>query len=165
MDRAEHSFGVFKPVGYIVISFPSATQADDAGRALQGAGVGDIRRFSDREMILQIDADMARASPLAAVGQELNLVKAHRALAERGYHWLVVPAADAAAATRIADRVRPLGAESAQLYGHFIIEELIQHATDLPQVGESPDRGLDAQTPSGKTAERADLRPAPEASR
>ena len=44
-------------------------------------------------MLAQIDEDMSRASPLAAIGQELNLVKAHRALAERGYHWLVVKAA------------------------------------------------------------------------
>ena len=35
----------------------------------------------------------------------------------------------------------------------------IEQPGQLPQVGESPDRGLDASTPSGREVERADLRP------
>jgi hypothetical protein len=35
--------------------------------------------------------------------------------------------------------------------GHVVIE----HIDDEPQVAESPDRGLDAQTPSGREGERA----------
>lgn len=160
-EHESTSFGVFKPVGHVVISFASAAQADAAARALHdelGMAPTEIRRFSDREMITQIDHDLAQASPLAAIGQELNLVKAHRALAERGYHWLVVPARADERAEQVAACVRPHGAERAQHYGHFIIVELIEHATDLPQVGESPDRALDAQTPSGTEAERDELR-------
>ena len=156
------SFGVFKPVGHVVISFPTAEQAGAAHQALQHLGVAAdaIRPYTDSQMLNQIDEDLARASPLAAVGQELNLVKAHRVLAERGYHWLVVRASDDQEAVRVADCARPFGAEHAQQYGNFIIVELIEHASDLPQVAESPDRGLDAQTLSGTEAERADLRPA-----
>jgi hypothetical protein len=86
-----HSFGVFKPVGHVVISFPDAAAADRAETALATLGLkpGAVRRYSDREMLRQIDADITRASPIAAVGQEMNLVLAHRALAERGYHWLL----------------------------------------------------------------------------
>lgn len=159
MEREESvSFGVFKPVGHVVISFPGRREADEAAAALAAMGVADadVHRYTDQEMLAQIDEDMARASPLAAIGQELNLVKAHRALAERGYHWLVVKADDELA-QRAADTVKPLGAERAQLYGSFIIEELIEHSTDLTQVGESPDRRLDAQTPSGDEGERADM--------
>ena len=155
------SFGVFKPVGHVVVSFPSAAQAEAAAAALArqlGLQGNAVRYFSDREMLTQIDLDVSRASPLASIGQELNLVKAHRELAARGYHWLLVRVADDAAASLVADCVRPLGAERAQHYGHFIIDELIEHASDLPQVGESPDRALDAQTPSGTEAERAGLR-------
>lgn len=165
MSQQDHptSFGVFKPVGHVVISFPSAEQAGAGRSALDGLGLeaGAIRPYTDREMLMQIDEDLAQASPLAAVGQELNLVKAHRALAERGYHWLVVRARDDEEARRIADTVKPLGAERAQQYGRFIIVELIEHATDLDQVAESPDRGLNAQTPSGSEGERAELRPPP----
>lgn len=157
-DEQPVSFGVFKPVGHVVISFPGAEEADAAVQALAGLGVsgGDVHRYTDTQMMAQIDEDLERASPLAAIGQELNLVKAHRALAERGYHFLVVKADDDLA-RRVADTVKPLGAERAQLYGSFIIEELIEHSTDLPQVGESPDRRLDAQTPSGDEGERAEM--------
>ncbi|MBK1686408.1 hypothetical protein [Rubrivivax gelatinosus] len=161
MDREERSFGVFKPEGHVVISFPSAAQADAAQAALQPLALpaDELRRYSDAQMLARLDEDLAHASPLAALGQEMNLAKAQRELAARGYHWLVVKAGDDEFAQRIAAAVRPHGAERAQLYGRFLIEELIEHPGDLPQVAESPDRGLDAQTRSGEEGERADLRP------
>jgi hypothetical protein len=164
MDTDEQlSFGVFKPVGHVVISLPTAAHADAAAARVLEAGLGasEVRRYTDAEMIRQIDHDRQRASPLASIGQELNLVLAHRALAERGYHWLVVHAPDDALAQRVADIARDCGAERAQSYGHFIIEELIVRDSDQPQVGESTDRGLDAQTVSGREEERADAPTAP----
>jgi hypothetical protein len=164
MASDERSFGVFKPVDHVVISFASAERADAAAQALAEAGLqGEptVRRLTDRQMLAQIDQDLQKASSLAAVGQEVNLVKAHRALAERGYHWLVVHAPDADLARRVAQIVREHGAERAQRYGNFIIEELIEHEHDKPQVAESPDRGLDAETPTGEEAERARLHAEP----
>lgn len=159
------AFGVFKPVGHLLISFPSDASAREGQEAVQRLGIadGDIHTYTNREMLAQIDADLDRASPLAAIGQELNLVKAHRVLAERGYHWLLVKADGDDDARRIADACREAGAERAQHYGRFIIEDMIQHPDDLPQVNESPDRGLDARTPSGLEAERAQLRTATDA--
>ncbi len=156
------SFGVFKPVGHTVISFPSADQADEARTALGGLGIdGDaIRGYTDVEMLSQIDRDIQAASPLASIGQEMNLVLAHKALAEDGYHWLIVHTPEDELARQVAECVKPLGAERAQLYGRFIIEELITHADEPAQVAESPDRHLDAATPSGREDERAQLRPA-----
>ena len=141
------SFGVFKPVDHVVISLPDAQSAERAAQAIGQAGVqaGAIRRYTDREMIVQIDHDMQHASPLASIGQEMNLVKAHRELAERGFHWLVVRAEDDDQASAIAQAAERCGAERAQHYGRFIIEELIDRDNGLNQVGESPDRGLDAQ--------------------
>jgi hypothetical protein len=158
MQSEAHSFGVFKPVGHVVISLPDAQRADDASRAIAALGLAPeaVHRFTDREMLARIDEDLRHASAAAAIGQELNLVKAHRALAERGYHWLVVRAADGAQARRIAEAAQRCGAERAQHYGRFIIEELIERPDDLAQVAESPDRELDAQTPSGQEAERAE---------
>jgi hypothetical protein len=158
----ERSFGVFKPVGHVVISFASAQQADATADALRSAGFSSdaLRRLTDREMLAHIEQDLQRASPLAAVGQELNLIKAQQALAQRGYHWLIVHAPHDADARRAGDIAREHGAERAQRYGAFIIEELIEHSTDKAHVAESPDRGLDAETPSGDESERARLRPA-----
>ena len=155
------TFGVFKPVGHVVISFPTADEARQTARELGPLGVeGDAVRFlTDREMLAQIDSDLENASPLAGVGQELNLIKAHQALAERGFHFLVIRVKDDEQAAAVADCAKAHGAERAQNYGHFIIEELISHPDDMPQVFESPDRGLDPQTPSGEEAERAEVRP------
>jgi hypothetical protein len=160
----QHAYGVFKPTGHVVISFPGAQQADAAAQALAAIGVdGDaVRRLSDREMLAQTARDLQHGDALASLGQEMNLVKAHRALAELGYHWLIVRAPGDAQAQRVAELAREHGAERAQAYGRFVIEELIEHDTDEPQVAESPDRGLDAQTPSGTEAERARLRPPPD---
>lgn len=159
---APRSFGVFKPVGHVVISFPEAGQAVRAGQALAALGLPDaaVHHYSDREMLSQIDDDIAHASPIAAIGQEMNLVLAHRALAARGYHWLVVQVGSDDQATRVARAAEGCGAERAQHYGHFIIEELIERPGDMPQVAESPDRGLDAQTPSGKETEAAAMKKA-----
>lgn len=165
MASTDHrAYGVFKPVDHMVVSFPSAAMANAGRAALAALSVppADIRPYTDHEMLVQIDADIERASPLASLGQELNLVKAHRALAERGYHWLVVRVDNDEAAREVADALKAQGAERAQRYGRFIIEEMIEHAGDLAQTRESPDTGLDARTPSGLEAERAKMRPAPE---
>jgi hypothetical protein len=144
------SFGVFKPVGYVVISFPDQATADAAALALQGIGLHGqaVRALSDKQMLAQIERDLAQASPLAAMGQELNLVLAHRDLAEKGSHWLIVHAPDDDLAAKVAELASQHGAQTAQSYGRFIIEELIDSPDDLPQVSESPDRGLDLPKPA-----------------
>jgi hypothetical protein len=151
------SHGVFKPVGHVVISFPSAQDQQQAAHALRAMGLADddITPYSAAEMKNQVDTDLQRATALASMGQELNLIKAQGELASLGYHFLIVHATDDELARRVAGTVRPFGAERAQYYGNFVIEELIEHSDDEPQVAESPDRGLDAQTPSGREGERA----------
>ena len=144
-DDRPTSFGVYKPVDHLVIAFPQADQAGAAAEALRGLAVelSDIHVFSDTQMVTQVAEDLKNASPLAAIGQEINLLRAHGELAERGYHFVVVKAQDDAQARRITETVRQHGAERAQYYGHFIIEEMIDPEAHRPQVAESPDRGLD----------------------
>ena len=158
MDKQEtpHAFGVFKPVGHVVASFPPGTDLAEVVRALSDAGFKepDVARYSAREMIEQVERDEAKVTPLASLGQELNLVKAHRALAEQGYGFVVVHAPRREQAERVAEVVGRFGAERAQHYGRMIIEELIEHRGDTPQVAESAARGLDAQTPSGREQDR-----------
>lgn len=139
------AFGVFKPVGHIVIAFRSAADQQAAAQALlqQGFAASALVRFTPDEMKNQVDADMAAASALASLGQELNLVKAHRALAESGCSFLVVHAPDDDLAERVAAVARTMQAVAAQRYGRFIIEELIDQAPDQAQLFESPERGLD----------------------
>lgn len=147
------SYGVFKPIGHIVISFPPGTDLDRVEQALAPLQV-EITRYSAAEMWRQIEDDMERAGALASIGQEMNLIKAHRELAKSGYVWLVVKADDDDQAQAIAGIAKDAGAERAQHYGRFIIEELIHHGDEPTQMPESPEHDLDAETPSGQEIER-----------
>ncbi|WP_343629231.1 hypothetical protein [Roseateles sp.] len=140
------SFGVYKPVDHLVISFPASPEAGQAAAAIAAAGVdpSDIHTLDDQDMLAQVEHDLAQASPLAAIGQEINLLRSHGELARRGYHFLVVKARDDNQAREIAEIARRNHAERAQYYGHFIIEEMLEPEGGRPQVAESPQRGLDA---------------------
>lgn len=151
-DKRPEAFGVFKPVGYVIVAFKSASDMAGAADALADAGFGadECIRYTPEAMVQQADRDIADASALASLGQELNLVKAHRALAEQGHSFLAVHAPDDDETRRVADIVRRFDATRAQKYGRFMIEELIEVGSDQAQVAESPDRGLDPQTRSGR---------------
>jgi hypothetical protein len=144
------AFGVTKPVGYVIVSFPSEDEARAAMPELRSAGFGDedVRYYSPAQMKAQAEVDIRNAGILARIGQELNLVKAHRELAEAGHAFLTVKAPEEEQARRVAEIARRHGADRAQKYGRLIIEELIEPGTGERQVAESPDRGLDPQTPS-----------------
>lgn len=146
------AYGVFKPVGHVVLSFASGEDLQSAAVALRDGEFADdeMTVYSPQAMLAQADADIERAGPAASLGQELNLVRAHRELAAKGYHFLVVRASSDDQAEAIAAVARRFNAERAQRYGHLIIEELVEPGNGEPQVAESPDRGLDAQTRSGR---------------
>jgi len=155
MDKSSppKSFGVFKPVGHTVIAFQDGAAMELAAGALveQGVEEASLFRYTSGEMTAQVESDLLTASPMAAVGQELNLVKAHRALAQEGCSFLVVYAPDEAQ-TKIVDVVvQTHHARAAQRYGRMMIEELVETEEGETQVFESPDRGLDIDTPVSKT--------------
>lgn len=139
------SFGVFKPVGHVVIALGTAAQAQALASALttQGVSAGEMVHYSPQEMIDQVNAQVLTASPLASVGQDLNLIKAHRALAEDGCSFLVVHAPTDEQVAKVAAAAKNHHAKLAQRYGSLIVEELIT-AADEPQMFESPDTGLDS---------------------
>ncbi|OWQ92191.1 hypothetical protein CDN99_07575 [Roseateles aquatilis] len=144
-DDHPTSFGVHKPVDHLVISFPTAAEAGQARAAFSALGIAeaDLHAFTDREMVDRVAEDLKRASPLASIGQEVNLLRSHGELAERGYHFLVVKAKNDDHAREIAEIARRNHAERAQYYGHFIIEAMLEPEGGRPQVAESPHRGLD----------------------
>lgn len=145
------AFGVFKPVGHVVVAFPSEGDLDAAATDLSHAGFhdADVVRYTPEQMKAQVEYDLAHASPLAAVGQELNLIKAHRELAEQGHGFLVVLAPKDEQTETVARIARAHHAARAQKYGRFMIQELVEPGSGERQVFESPDRGLDPQTPDG----------------
>ena len=143
------SFGVFKPEGHTVIAFPSSDLVLAAINALlvQGFQHAAMVRYTPQEMKAQVKADLSTASPLASLGQEVNLVKAHLALAQLDCSFLIVHAPTKEQAAQVAKVAREMGAQAAQQYGRFLVEELIDQPVGTRQVFESPERGLDLKIP------------------
>lgn len=153
MDKQHipESFGVFKPVGHVVITLRTAGDLQRAEAALKEQGFDDseIVRYTPAEMIDQVNAEVERASPLAAIGQDLNLIKAHRELAQEGCSFLVVHAPEQAHLDKVNAVAHRLKAVAAQRYGRFVTEELIDRDT-ANQTNESPDTGLDDAVVAGR---------------
>lgn len=148
-NHPPRAHGVFKPNGHVVIAFPDARRLSVAHQALRNdahAPAGSITVYSDAEMRAQSEADLENASDLAAVGQELNLIKSLLALAREGHHFLVVESTGSRA-RQVAAIAQRHGAVRAQAFGALMIEELIVHPQERRQAPESPDTGLDVSTP------------------
>ena len=154
MDKhnVPESFGVFKPVGHVVITFRTAADLAGAEAALheQGFAASEIVRYTPTEMINQVNAEIERASPLAAIGQDLNLIKAHRELAEEGCSFLVVHAPEQAHVDKVIAVAHTCKAVVAQRYGRFVTEELMDGDPGDNQTNESPDTGLDEVVVAGR---------------
>jgi hypothetical protein len=148
-NNSQTAYGVFKPVGHVLASFPTERDARSAVDALKEAGFPDVAYYSADEVRERAERDIERAGVLATIGQELNLVKQQRDLAREGHPFVSVLAEQDDAARRAADIVARYNADRAQKYGHLIIEELIEPGTGQRQAKESPDTGLDPQTRSG----------------
>lgn len=129
MDKTNppKTFGVFKPVGHTVIAYPSDADLQAAVNLLTEAGFANSTwvRYTPAEMKAQVDSELQTSSPLASFGYELDLVKAHGALAESGCSFLVVHAPDEAQAQRVTAVARATRAITAQHYGTFMIEDVI----------------------------------------
>ena len=147
MNPHPTSFGVFKPVDHVLISFATAAHSDAAVSALREAGFAesDISRYTPGEMQDQAELDISQAGGLASLGQDLNLVKAHLALALQGQNFVVVSAAHDEQVQRVTEVATRTHATRAQRYGALVIEELVPPGVSGHQTAESPDRGLDLQ--------------------
>lgn len=151
MDKQHHptAFGVFKPVGHVLMAFRNETDlhAAETALSLQGFADEDLTSYAPQEMLDQTAEDIRNAGFLASVGQEMNLVKAHRAFAEAGCSFLAVRVPRSEQVKLATEVAKEAHAASAQHYGRFVIEELISSPRGDQQVFESPDRGLDLHVP------------------
>ena len=127
VDGAPTSFGVFKPVGYVMMGLPTQRQSDALAGALQGAGWqgSAVLHFAPSETTAELEAMVDSASALAGFGYEITLLRRYLALAKNDYRWLLVKVDDgehAAAATEVA---RGHGATLAIYYRTLTVEELL----------------------------------------
>ena len=148
-NNSQTAYGVFKPVGHVLASFPTERDARSAVEALKQAGFPNVAFYPASEVLERAERDIRNSGVLANIGQELNPVKQQRDLAEEGHPFVSVLAPEDDAARRAADIVARYNADRAQKFGRLIIEELIEPGTGQRQAKESPDTGLDPQTRSG----------------
>ncbi|MBA4342971.1 MAG: hypothetical protein C0423_12565 [Methylibium sp.] len=121
------SFGVFKPVGYVMMGLPTQAQLDALVAALHSAGwpAPGVRQFAPRESNAELRSMVDNAGLLAGFGYEITLLRRYLALAEEGYQWLLVQAVDNERAAAAAALARASGATLAVYYRALTVEELI----------------------------------------
>lgn len=130
MDKSNppETFGVFKPVDHTVITYKDVPDMLEGVQALMALGfnVSDMVRYAPQEMLALADAQLVAASPFAAFGYELDLIKVHRTMAKQGCSFLVVHAPQESQAEQVANVARTSQAVTAQHYGTFMIKEVLE---------------------------------------
>lgn len=126
------SFGVFKPVGHLVLAFRSADARDQLVRALIGQGFGeeDLTSFDAEEWLETMDRNEANRGLMATYGSELDQVEMHARLARDGHVFLVVFAPAEAQTESVAELAERHGAVLVQKYGRLLIENKLLRADD-----------------------------------
>jgi hypothetical protein len=133
MDKGHvpESFGVFKPVGHVVLGFEHEADQRSARDALRAAGFAadDIVAYGAEEMRAPLDAQLDKASGAAGFGYEVVLAQHHRELAERGHTWLVVHAPSEERSAAVARIAREHHAALADRYGTLVVEQMLRPTT------------------------------------
>jgi hypothetical protein len=126
-DDLPTSFGVFKPVGHVMIGLPSQDQTDALVSALQGAGWAshEVRQFTPRESVAEMEEMVDNAGAMAGFGYEITLLRRYLKLAREGQLWLLVKVEDTDEAAQAAELARERGATLAVHYRLLTVEELI----------------------------------------
>src|SRR5262245_43113555 len=126
-DEVPESFGVFKPVGHVVLAFADDNELRGAYQALlkAGFGQGSLVEYTAEEMQTQIDHELQVATGAAGFGYEINLLKLHKQLADQGHGWLIVHAPEESEWTEVARIAKQFHASAAHRYGKLVVEELL----------------------------------------
>ena len=126
-QTAPTSFGVFKPVGSVMVGLPAQAQADALNAALQRRGWAndEIAHFVPSDTIEELEQMVENAGPLAGFGYELTLLRRYLALSQKGTKWLLVQVKDNDHAGMVAESARASGAILAVHYKTLTVEELL----------------------------------------
>jgi hypothetical protein len=127
VDALPTSFGVFKPVGHVMMGLPTQPQADALVAALHDAGWpgSAVQQFSPRESVAELRTMVDNAGSLAGFGYEITLLRRYLSLTEAGYLWLLVKVDGNRLAADAAEVARACGATLAVHYRTLTVEELL----------------------------------------
>ena len=130
VDVVPTSFGIFKPVGWVMVGVPTPAQADALVLALSGdnSPSTSVRHFtpSETEAELRAMSEQAdQAGSLAGFGYEITLLRRYVALTQQGYRWLLVKVDGIEQAAIVAGIAQTCGATLAVHYRMLTVEDLI----------------------------------------
>ena len=119
-------FGVFAPVGYLILAFREQADAAQARDALLTGGyeADEILWFNSDEVIADIENNRGNVSPLAHFGTELGFQERQLDYAKHGYTFLVVYAPVEGETARVLKVARRYGAQLAHKYNRLTIEDI-----------------------------------------
>jgi hypothetical protein len=119
-------FGVFAPVGYLILAFQEDSDAAHAREALLTGGYDDdeILRFSGQQVIADIEGTRDDVSILAYLGAELAYQRQQLEYAKQRCTFLVVYAPTEAETTRVLNVARRFRARLAHKYNRLTVEEI-----------------------------------------
>lgn len=121
------SFGVFKPVGWLMVGLPTQALADGLVAALHDANwpSADVLHFAPSETLAELEAMVDNAGALAGFGYEITLLRRYVSLTKEGYRWLLVKVDSVERAAAAAAIARSCDASLAVHYRLLTIEELL----------------------------------------
>jgi hypothetical protein len=120
------SFGLFYPVGYLVVGFRSREDALGVQRDLMTGGYesDDCAFFSCKEVAEAARKNLDDGSFLPRLGAADKVIEKHLEAAEEGSSFLVIYAPDKVSFDRAMNVIRRVPFEFAHRYHRLAIEEL-----------------------------------------
>jgi hypothetical protein len=120
------SFGVFAPVGYLVLAFREAREAAQVRESLLTGGYDDeeVMQFSSQQVISSTENARDNISILAYLGTELAHQREQLEYARQGCTFLVVYAPTEAETARVLRVAGRFGVRLAHKYNRLTVEEI-----------------------------------------
>lgn len=127
LDTLPTSFGALKPVGHVLLAFPSSRSLGVMQTALaeQGWPAGEVTVFAPADAVEDLERLIDNASSLAGFGHEIALMRRYLELAQRGHVWLLVKVDGDDEAGTVGELARRYGASSAVHYRTLTVEDLL----------------------------------------
>lgn len=115
-DDVPTSFGVFKPVGCLMVGLPTQALAAGLVEALHGAGWpgGEVLHFTPRESLAEPKVMVENAGSMAGFGCGITLLRRYVGLAKIGYRWVLAKVDGVDHAPRLQPRSRVVAARALQ---------------------------------------------------
>jgi hypothetical protein len=117
---------LFDPVGYVVLAFGSAADADRARDSLLDGGyaTSDLKRFSGAEVLARTEADQPKQGLFSYLREEHEEVEEYAQIARDGGAFLLARAESDAEAARVATVGKRGDLRRASQYGKLTFTDL-----------------------------------------